>query len=434
MASESLHRDIFAALVNEAEEIHKGPDVFWRNPGPAINELCILRRWNSHTPSVADVLGGGYFLRWQGKGTIIDPGCSFLRLFRHCTRYSFHDIDMVIVTHDHVDHCQDLGTLVSLFRQFNKWLVKKRGEAPRIWDMIVSYGVADQFISLLNHPDNAPFVFWRRVLADRRQKIEGPQDVPGFLKDAEKNGLLNGEAYLHAFLERVSTPLIKRYFYGLEVLPAKHKELLGAATAFGLRFALKQKSNGVASPGKECAAVISGDTAIRDKAALAGDYGDADLLVLHVGGIEKPGDTSSDHLCFQGVVDILDAVAKCSKVPKLVVLTEWGYEFGRLGLNGRTQFTRYVANELNGPRAFKGRFHAAVAGPDGKLPACPDGAIVLLPADIGLRIQLPDLEVFVESERAKGTFLDNREVCAIESGERIDYLPMAVRSDKGRHE
>jgi hypothetical protein len=111
-------------------------------------------------------------------------------------------------------------------------------------------------------------------------------------------------------------------------------------------------------------------------------------------------------------------------VPKLVVLTEWGYEFGRAGLNGRTQFTRYVANELNSRPGLQGRAHAAVTDPSGKPPVCPEreGVIVILPADIGLRIQLPDLEVFVESVGAKGTFLDYRKVCARESAEHIDYL------------
>ena len=133
---------------------------------------------------------------------------------------------MVVVTHDHVDHCQDLGTLVILFRQFNKWLVDKNNEPPHVWDMIVSYGVADQFVSLLNHPDNAPFVLWRKILADHRQKIDGSRDVPGFLKDAAKNGLLSGDPYLHAFFQRAATPLLERYTYEIEMLPAKHKELL----------------------------------------------------------------------------------------------------------------------------------------------------------------------------------------------------------------
>lgn len=420
MASEDIPRATFAALVNEAEEMHKGPDIFWRKPRPDMNELRILRRWNSHSPSVADVLGGGYFLRWQGKGTIVDPGCSFLRLFRRWTKYSFRDVNMVIVTHDHIDHCQDLGTLISLFRQFNRWLVEKSGEVPRTWDMIVSYGVAGQFMSLLNHPDNAPFVLWRRLFAGGRA-IDASQDIPRFLKSAEECNLLSEEPYLHAYARRASMLLSDRMSYELRALPTEHKELLGASTGFGLRFELLRKSNGTGPLERACTVVITGDTALHNEMELLRHYGDTDVLVLHVGTMEQSGKAyTGDHLCFQGVVAILDAIARSSlKVPKLVVLTEWGYEFGRLGLHGRTRFTRYVTEEAN-RRVGKTRFHAAVPNINGKPVVCPDDSIVVLPADISLRIGLPDVTVFAEYQ-AKNTFVDCKQVYASESTEQINY-------------
>jgi len=429
MTSDRIHRDVFAELVNEAESRHKGPDIFWRHSGTLVDELRVLRRWNSHSPAVADVLGGGYFLRWQGKGTIIDPGCSFLRLFRHFTPYAFRDIDMVVVTHDHVDHCQDLGTLISLLRQYNKWLVKTGGEALRHWDMIVSYGIADQFISLLNHPDNAPFLCWRRVLAGDMKPIESPLDVPGFLKKAGELGLL--DEYLRAFLKRATTLLAKKYAYEITALPAVHKELLGAATAFGLRLSLLEKD--AAGADKKWPIVISGDTALCDEGDRVKHYGGAELLVLHVGSMEKPGERGSgDHLCSYGVAEILDAVVRGrppEEAPRLVILTEWGYEFGRLGLNGRTQFTRMIADDLNQCAGLKGRFYAAVADLDGRSPreACPDGAVVLLPADIGLRIRLPDLHVFAGRIGAQGHFRDYHQVFAREDMEQIHYLPLTAR-------
>ena len=120
-------------LVREGEDIIKGPDLFWREPrdetellGELGGELRIMRRWNSHTPSVYSVLGGGYFLRWSCKGTIIDPGCNFLKLFRKQTGYNLGHIDMVVATHDHIDHCQDLAALIALFWQFNRWSIKSK--------------------------------------------------------------------------------------------------------------------------------------------------------------------------------------------------------------------------------------------------------------------------------------------------------------------
>ena len=73
----------FAVEMEEARLIAKAPELFQRSsPGrEKMNELCILRRWNSHTPSVWNAWGGGYFLRWRNNGTVMDPGCSFVRLF-----------------------------------------------------------------------------------------------------------------------------------------------------------------------------------------------------------------------------------------------------------------------------------------------------------------------------------------------------------------
>ena len=42
----------------------------------------ILRRWGSYTPGVIQrSAGGGYFLNWDGKGVVIDPGFNFLDNF-----------------------------------------------------------------------------------------------------------------------------------------------------------------------------------------------------------------------------------------------------------------------------------------------------------------------------------------------------------------
>ena len=64
--------------IEESSRIAKGPDLFWRQSPVEPDHLRVLRRWNSHTPSLLDVWGGGYFLRWKGCGTVIDPGASFV--------------------------------------------------------------------------------------------------------------------------------------------------------------------------------------------------------------------------------------------------------------------------------------------------------------------------------------------------------------------
>ena len=420
-------------MVREGEAVSKGPELFWRQPdstrdvvGKRQGELRIMRRWNSHTPALHSVLGGGYFVRWGDKGTVIDPGCGFLRLFRTETRYHLGQIDMVIVTHDHLDHCHDLASMVSLLRQYNGWRVKtsKPPEAPKVWDMILSCGVANMYASMLEHPDNAPFFFWRRVLPNGSEEVKDRQGIPSFLENADE-ALLSREPYLLSFRMAASEPLSRKYRYSLRALPAYHEELLGAMTAFGLRIMLGEPgtrpSETAEDSGKLPTIVISGDTAINGGeeddlggSDLASFYEGADLLVLHVGGLEKEGAkrySPRGHLGLQGTVEVL---SRLEVAPKLVVLTEWGYEFGRIGANGRTAFVQRVAEEAR----RGGKPYYAAVELEGKPPACPpaDG-IPILPADIGLRIRLPDLHI----ECGRSDFVEPNRVYAKEVLEEIEY-------------
>lgn len=79
--------------------------------------LAILRDWSSALPLVEPIemncRGGGYFLRWRGKGIVIDPGLDFLRNF-HEEGFTVHEVNAIIVSHNHPDHNADLRALDDL--------------------------------------------------------------------------------------------------------------------------------------------------------------------------------------------------------------------------------------------------------------------------------------------------------------------------------
>lgn len=85
--------------------------------------LKVLRRWNSYTPIVADNYhiskGGGYFLKFKGKGIAIDPGFNFIDNFKGAG-HSFDEIDVVMITHAHNDHTSDLESILTLLNNYNK--------------------------------------------------------------------------------------------------------------------------------------------------------------------------------------------------------------------------------------------------------------------------------------------------------------------------
>ncbi len=411
----------FGRDIQRAAKRAKVPDLFVNRLDDAAreqNEIRFLRRWNSHTPIVAGDYGGGYFLRWQQRGTVIDPGCSFLHAFSRYSEYSFHDIDMVIATHDHVDHCQDLGTLVSLLRQFNQEQVRTM-EPLHTWDMVVSHGVYDMYQSILLHPENRLFLNLRVPLPPGQ--IRQMWELPTHLKEVLANGRNGRTLQMHQVARlryHNQREIRKSYHYDLECTRTHHKELLGDRTGFGVKFALHK-------PGKSktcCVIGCSSDTAIKD-----GKYGlsvdelvnawkeDVNLLVLHVGTMETAitnaqTERLSQHLGFQGVCDVLSAL-KESKV-QMVVLAEWGYECG--GYGRRTRFCELVEDALAHDTDHK--YYSITR----ETPR--ENSVPIVPCDLGLRVSLPEIELCSQSSGAE-EFLPHHKVRAIERGERFDYEP-----------
>jgi hypothetical protein len=93
--------------------------------------LSVLRRWNSFTPTLRSSInqskGGGYFLRFyynnESFGIVIDPGYDFLENF-FSQGFKIGDIDLVLVSHAHPDHTDNLAAILSLFHEMNSKLGK----------------------------------------------------------------------------------------------------------------------------------------------------------------------------------------------------------------------------------------------------------------------------------------------------------------------
>lgn len=79
--------------------------------------LSILRGWSSAVTlldgSERRWRGGGYFLKWRGRGIVIDPGFDFLRNF-HDAGYHGEEINVVMISHNHPDHKYDMGAIDDL--------------------------------------------------------------------------------------------------------------------------------------------------------------------------------------------------------------------------------------------------------------------------------------------------------------------------------
>jgi ribonuclease BN (tRNA processing enzyme) len=87
-----------------------------------------LQRWNSISPAEGRSLGGGYFLfTTTDRGLIdlgiaVDPGFDFVKNFFHCG-FSLKDIDLILISHAHLDHIRDFESIIHLLQEFKEHVV-----------------------------------------------------------------------------------------------------------------------------------------------------------------------------------------------------------------------------------------------------------------------------------------------------------------------
>lgn len=117
--------------------------------GPIV-ELVSMRRFSSAfallpRPAAFRSLSGGYFVRIRATphgepfGIAIDPGTDFVEtMFR--TGFSMADVQMIVVTHDHVDHMAALEPLLSLLYE----RTNIDDQAPRCLPLLGNRGVLER--------------------------------------------------------------------------------------------------------------------------------------------------------------------------------------------------------------------------------------------------------------------------------------------------
>ncbi|MBN2415241.1 MBL fold metallo-hydrolase [bacterium] len=119
--------------------------------------ICFLQRWSSFTPAIPrpstfNIQGGGYFIIFNGKGIVIDPGFDFLENF-YSEGFSLADIDVIIVTHDHMDHLDDLDTILSLLH--SRFALDTSKEDRKQIDLFFNLSVQSRYSFLLNQAESS---------------------------------------------------------------------------------------------------------------------------------------------------------------------------------------------------------------------------------------------------------------------------------------
>lgn len=88
------------------------------------NYFLNLKGMSSSTPILynstfhTDYSGGGFYVKWKDTGIVVDPGYGFVR---NMARYglTIYDVNVVIITHDHIDHNSDMRQIIDLSYQMH---------------------------------------------------------------------------------------------------------------------------------------------------------------------------------------------------------------------------------------------------------------------------------------------------------------------------
>lgn len=259
------------------------------------SECCfdVLRRWNSFTPIIpgkaGSNLGGGYFLAWDGYGSIIDPGYDYTENFMKSGR-RLGDVRNIIITHAHDDHTADFEALLSLFSKIERH--------DRL-NLFMNLGSQVKFAHLISK---------------------------------NESGIGNVEILNDNETYRISENV------DMVACKAIHNDILTQGTSKGLVFQLRKGSR-IFNLGITGDTKLYSETSVEEERSLFNLFEDMDVLVLHLGSIhecefELTADNfenhryKGEHLGIRGIVNL---IFRCR--PKLAIVSEFGEELRDLRAN-----------------------------------------------------------------------------------------------------
>lgn len=298
-------------------------------------DLCHGFEMASHVYHHPESKGGGYFLRWNGYGVVIDPGVFFFENFLEF--FSFRDIDLVVVTHDHPDHQMDMKSLLALMSESRK--AKKREKRINFW---IDPASCAEFYT---------YILRLQSLEEQREQEEKSECK----SESEYTPRLIGNVY--PFYKDDSNEQESKNSVNQWTIPEvgiairaiyneKHKTLMAPKQSFGIL--LKLRSNGEPEATGESEVPAPPQLKMRS-IYITGDGGYSkdnvrwlksamksmgiqrlDILVGHLGSIID-GDLTDikkfsegiyqTHLGMRGMVEIVGQLN-----PKLTIISEWGEE------------------------------------------------------------------------------------------------------------
>lgn len=314
------------------------------------NQLIVLRRWNSIHPRnpivPSDAKGGGFFLIWQGKGIVIDPGYDFLANMLKCG-YSINDIDLILVTHAHDDHTGEIEVVYSLDYKAHK--LRQQLKNLFLKGITRTHMITDQ----INEKN----------IASPNARAGTSGTIPLFGSEGcqlKYSSLLANSWSLSATVSNEESlwkvnSILKEYKLELRAIRTVHNEMPWMQNPTGLGFILTLRGDN-----RNHKLGFTGDTMHHDQ--MNEFFAEIDILVVNLGSYKEK---KSDHLGEIGAATLLRKTS-----PKLALITEFGQELESIRDIVTMDISRRALNVLT---AFPYGYPS-----------------IAIPADIGLAVKITE--------------------------------------------
>ncbi|MFZ2538094.1 MAG: tetratricopeptide repeat protein, partial [Oscillospiraceae bacterium] len=203
------------------------------DPNKGEHYFEVLRRWNSYTPIIGDghfsSKGGGYFIKYQGYGIVIDPGFNFIDNFKE-KGHEFREITHVFISHAHNDHAADLESILTLLFKYNEEIKDSDDDSK----MTIRKEIAEE--NNCKHSDVTREMIEKKFANSKRRNIIHIYITSSVFK--KYNGMLNlfkSDNYELHFLE--AEKIIEISDLKISVTKAFHYDILSDKSSVGLSFA-----------------------------------------------------------------------------------------------------------------------------------------------------------------------------------------------------
>lgn len=258
------------------------------------NKLVLLKGMSSSTPAMLNSIfetktfvGGGFYLNWEGLGIVIDPGYHFVHSMHQCGLTIF-DVDVVIITHEHIDHNADMRILDDLFHIMAYY--KEAGHKVRWYMDTVTFELAETL---------------------QRKKA-------GFLPEGNELVCVNCEFGNQTI--RLNDRIILEMFATQHIFLDDEDTQTGfSGHTFGCRFVFEDEEN-------THVVVYTSDTRYFEK--LTDNLRDADILIANISGIYEDDfmlvKQKEKHLGYYGCYNLVKRnYVQSNSYPQLYFLSEF---------------------------------------------------------------------------------------------------------------